>query len=224
MRKRVNLIAIFSIILIFVIVAVSLFIILGNKTSDNNEILNCSTITEVKEYIENNDIASYGFDSNYCHISDVSVMDLIADVEFLFKDEATAQITVFYDLFQKIDEDASQEELESFDVMTYKFTENDKKEIVNSFNKVKQNAENKFGCKFEKYDLIPTQEGLEIDNDENKFYEGLFVREYSVRDSYGMLWLLRFEASYGMARATLIKVVDDSGYEGFIPIVDMTKE
>jgi len=224
--KKINFLAIIAAVLVVIIIAVTLFFVFGNRTEKDNsgEILNCSTVADVKEYIEQNKIESYSFDTDYCYIGNISVLGSNSDVEFLFKNEATIQISVLYPLFQCIDENASEKELESFDVMSYEFTQNDKKDITNAFDKVKKGVENKLGCTLEKYDLIPTQNGLEIEDNEDKFYQGLFVREYSVRDRSGTLWLLRFEASYGLAQATLIKVVDDSGYEGFIPAIDMTKE
>lgn len=223
--KKINLLAIIAIVLVAIIVAVTLFFVIGShNNNDTDDILSCSTTASVKEYIEQNKIEIYSFETDYCHISDVPVLGSEATVEFFFNGESTSQIKAYYTLFQCIDENASEEELESFDVMSYEFTQNDKKEITDAFDKVKKGVEKKLGCTLEKYDLIPTQNGLEIEDNEDKFYQGLFVREYSVRDSSGMLWLLRFEASYGMAQATLIKVVDDSGYEGFIPAIDMTKE
>ena len=154
--KKINLLAIIAAVLIFVIIAVTLFFVFGNRTSkDNNgEILSCSTVADVKEYIEQNKIESYSFDTDYCHIGNISVLGSNSDVEFLFKNEITIQISVLYPLFQCIDENASEEKLESFDVMSYEFTQKDKNDITNAFDKVKKGVENKLGCTLEKYDLI----------------------------------------------------------------------
>lgn len=223
--KKVNLLSIIAIVLFFSI-GVALFFVLGNKgnKSDVNDVLDCSTLSEVKEYIEQNKVESYSFDTDICRMSNVSVLGCDASLDFYFENESTDQIKVYYTLFQCIDENASEEELESFDVMSYNFTQRDKEEIVKAFNNVKSSFERKIGCTLEQYDLVPAHEGVAIEDDDDKFYQGLLVKEYSVRDTSGILWLLRFEASYGMARATLIKVVDDSGYEGFIPKIDMTKK
>ncbi len=224
--KSINLLAIIAIVLVVVIIAVTLCFIIGKNGEKNDEIdvLNCSDLKEVKEFIEENEIEAYSFDTDYCHMSNVSVLNSEATVEIFFKNEATSQFKVYYTLFQCVDENASQEELENFDIMSYSFSQEDKDEINIAFDRVKKSFENKLGCILEQYDLIPTQEGVEVEDNDEKFYQGLLIKEYSVRDSWGTIWLLRLEASYGMARATLIKVVDDSGYEGFIPSVDMTKE
>lgn len=221
--KRVNIIATFAVFILIVAAAITLFFVFNNNNGDY-DLLECKNISDVKEYIEDAKVESYNFEKDSAYLSNVDVLEYNADVEFHFYNEATAQIVSYFTLFQCVDENASEEELQNFDVMSYEFTDKDKEQINSNFNKIKGKFQEKIGCTFEHYDLIPTQEVLEIEDDESKFYKGLYVREYSVRDSYGVLWLLRLEASYGMSRATLYKVVDDSGYEGFISAIDMTKE
>ena len=225
--KSVNIFAIVSVILVLIILAVTLFFVLGNRNDkkpvdDTTDIFDCLTIDDLKDYIKDNKIKTYYFETDSCYIESMLVLGVDAVVEFSFQNNYTSQIKATYQIFECVDENAEEDNLKQIDVKSYQFTKKDKETIQEGFNKVKSGLEEKLGCKLEKYSLIPTREGLKIDDSEEEFYDGSFVREYSVRDKDGKLWILRFEASYGYSRATLIKLINDSEYDGFVPTVDIT--
>lgn len=222
--KKINILAIMGIaLLLVVVVGILIFVRKDDSKAEESNILQAVSKSEVKQYIESNDIEKFSFDTNACYLGDVEVLGNGAQVEFFFdeKDE-TKQIVTYYTLFQYVNDKATEDEIESVeDNSLYDFTDKDKKKITELFDDVKKSFEEYVGCEIEQYDLIPTHEGVSTEDNDENFYQGNVVREYSVRDKAGILWLLRYEASYGSAEATLIKIVDDAEYEGFIPIVDM---
>lgn len=217
--KKVNLLAIIAVILVAIIAATVVFIAVKDNKDDTN-ILNFSTIDEVKNYAEDNNIEKYSFDNEYGCLREVEVLGSTADVEFYFSKGTTSQIVAKYIVFQH---EYEYSEDESVEIPLYKFTEKDKKEISEDFKVIKTAFEEKIGCTLEQFDALPTQEGITLDNSDEQFYQGLFIKEYSVRDKSGVLWLLRFEASNDFAVARLEKIIDDSSFDGFIPHIDLSK-
>jgi len=223
--KKINLLAIMGVALFLVIVAgIFVFVCKDDKPTEECIILGASNRTEVKKYIESNGIEKYSFDTNTCYLGEIEVLGKEAQVEFYFDEkEETKQIVTYYTLFQYVNEKATENEIESVeDNKLYSFTDKDKKKIEESFDEIKEVFGAYMGCELEQYDLLPTHEGVSLEDDAKSFYQGDVIREYSVRDKMGVLWLLRYEASYGNATATLVKIVDDTEYEGFIPVIDMS--
>lgn len=222
--KKVNLLAIIAIILV-VVVAVVLLFCFGNRSESDNkgDLLKCSTVSDVEDYIRRNEIKRYELNDDACAIDGISVFGANSIVEISFQDKAVSRINVDYTLFQDSFEGLSEEERESFDITQYQFSQENKERIDKAFNEIKISFEQYVDGSVDHYDLIPTQEGVSIEENEDLFYQGLLIKEYSLRDRNNVLWLLRYQAAYGMAHATLIKIVDETGYEGFVPIVDLTK-
>ncbi len=223
--KKAYIVAIVVIVLGIVITAVSMSFEFNDseEIEDKNELLKCLTVTEVKQFIDNHKVANYVLNDDDCFINDISVLGSECVSNFIFDGEAVSQIKVEYTLFQDAFEGLSDEEMENYDFSQYKFSEEHKKLISDAFHNIKTEFESFVGCTISQYDVIPTQVGVSYEDSDDRFYQGHLVREYSVRDRNGVLWLLRYKAAYGTAHATLIKVVDDSGYDGFMPIVDLTK-
>lgn len=225
--KKINLLAVMGVALLLVALAgILIFIRRDNSNAEENAILQFVNKSEVQEYIKSNDIEKYSFDTNTCYLGEIEVLGKEAQVELFFDEkEETKQIVTYYTLFQYVNEKATENEIESVeDNELYSFTDKDKKKIEELFDEIKEMFGEYIGCELEQYDLLPTHEGVSLDDDDKSFYQGNVIREYSVRDRGGVLWLLRYEASYGNATATLIKLVDDSEYEGFIPTIDISNK
>ncbi len=222
--KKVNLLAIAAIILLIIIAVVLLFCFGSHDERDNKvDLLKCSTVSDVEDCIKHSEVEAYELTDDYCMIYGISLFGADSQVEYTFSGEAVSRINIDFTIFQDSFEGLSEEELESFDITQYQFAPEDKEIIQKAFDDVKTAFEQYVGCSIDHYDLIPAQIGTQIEDNEDLFYRGLLIREYSVRDRNNVLWLLRYQASYGMAHATLIKIVDDSGFEGFVPVIDMTK-
>ena len=252
--KSVNILAIAAVVLAVVIAIVVLLVVFANPNETRNEValLQCSTMTAVKEYAQRNEL-SYGDSVDGVIVENVPLFGTDSVVNFTFQDEAVSRINVEYVLFQlepgiapedvpeatakelpaDLPEDISEDELfeimyeeieETNSVMQYVFTKEDREEIAKAFDAVKAGFEEYVGCgEITQYDVVPLGEGATAEDDEEKFYQGLFLKEYSVRDRNNVLWILRFHAAYGQSTAILSKIVDDSEYEGFIPVVDLTR-
>jgi len=251
--KSVNILAIAAVVLALIITAVILIAVFANPNEVRNEVglLQCSTMTAVKEYAQRNELA-YSDSVEGLTVGGVPLFGTDSTVNFTLQNEAVTKINVEYVLFQlepeiapedvpeptakevpaDLPEDISEDELseilyeeieETNPVMQYVFSKEDKEAITKAFDKVKAGFEQYVDCAIAQYDVVPLQDGAAAEDDEEKFYQGLFLKEYSVRDRNNVLWILRFHAAYGQATATLSKIVDDSEYEGFIPVVDLTR-
>lgn len=220
--KKVNILAVIGIILILIVLAI-VFITFGNGKNEKNSILSAKNKAEVNEYIKSNKIELYGFESNHCYIDQINLLNSDSNMKIFFNEnDETDQIVVDYTLFEYVNENISEEDIESTENETaYVLTNKDKEKIQKSFEKIKSAFEEYIGCEIKQYDLIPTYEGASTEDNDENFYSGNVIREYSVRDKAGALWLLRYEAANGGASATLMKIIDETEYEGFIPIVDM---
>lgn len=223
--KKVNLLAIIAIVLAAAAAVAVWFFCFGNRGEEDTEtaLLNCSTVFDVEEYISAHGIETYELSTDFCAVNGVSLFGADAEVEFAIENEAVSRIRVKYTLFQDAFEELGETDLETYDITQYRFSQEDKEYIEKAFNDLKERFEQYVGGTLEQYDLLPAQEGVSTEENEELFYQGLQIKEYSVRDRNGVLWLLRYQAAYGMAHATLMKIVDDFDYEGFIPGVDLTK-
>ena len=213
-------------ILVAILLAIVCFIVFGIKGgSDKNlDIFSVSNKEELQEYVSNNKIESYGFDEDVAYIRDIKIFDKTADIEFLMTDDVVDEIDVYFTLFQiGMDEEYENDTDVSDDTVEYQFTDKDKEQINKSFEIIKTSFGDYLGCSFEKYDVIPIENSESLENNEENFYAGKFLKEYSVRDKDGVLWIMRFEASYGSATMVIYKLVDESGFDNFIPSIDLTK-
>ena len=222
-RKTLILIGILLVILISLIC----IIVFGPKTNKgkNLDVLSISSRSEIENYIEQNNIETYSFDEESACISNIDLFDFKADVNFIIFNDNVDEINIGFLLFQytsgteyENDTDVPEE------VPVYQFTDKDKNEISKTFNSIKKHFESYLGCTFEDYDVVPTINFEDIENNEDNFFDGKFVKEYSVRDGNGVLWIMRYEASYGSASVEIYKIINETGFEGFIPAIDMTKE
>lgn len=228
--KRINFLAIIIAVLVVIVVAVTMFFVFGsNEESKNNTVSASTNANEIKSFIENNNIKNYSVDKDSAFLYDVEVFSDDADVEIIYSNDMIKTMTMNYTLFlpydedEKIDVDDTEKDIADTEITYYEFTEKDKENIEKSFNKIKDALGKELGCTIEQYDLIPTQSGVDLQDNTDMFFEGLFVKEYSVMDKFGILWFLRYEASYGVATATIVKVVNDESYKGIIPALDLTK-
>lgn len=174
---------------------------------------------EEKQLVEDRD---YTITSELCNLYDQDLLGSAVDLEIAFEGERILWMNARFDVFWH---DFSDEEMEDGGVTEYSFTEAEKAQITKSFDALREQLERYYGCQLSEYDLVPIVDfgGTSITDSDKAFYDGIVLREYSVRDSNGTLWLLRCDAFNGIASALLCKIVDEYGYENFIPIVDMTK-
>lgn len=222
--KKINLLAVIGIVfLVFIVAGFMIWVSKDGKKTEENQVFLLDNKSDVEAYVDANSLQRYSFDIDECYLGDLQVLGHDAEVECYFDESNNiSQLVVHYLLFQYTSSDETgTEDEESEDTSIYDFTDEDKKKIDESFQSIKKLLEKYLDCKLETYDVVPTyQEANTEDSDEN-FYQGNVIREYSIRDRAGILWLLRYEASYGSATATLEKVIDDSEYAGFIPAIDM---
>lgn len=175
------------------------------------DILSVTNEAEIKEYIDENKISVYGFDENVAFLMGVEVFGELADVEFYLADKNVVEMNAVYYLFSvgSDEEYPNDTDVIEEDEPIYQFTLDDKDSITNKFNKVKENFEEYIGCSFEKYDLVPTHDAETLEDNDESFYNGDYIKEYSVRDANGTLWLMRYEASMGSSIVVISKIVDE---------------
>ncbi len=174
----------------------------------------------VKAYLEEKKLIAeqdYCITAENCSIYGYELLGDQANVEITFDGDRVLQMQAYFELFlHEFPEDTTP--------FGYSFTEEDQEQISKEINNLLEQLGQYLNCELTEYDLVPIIEPhSEISDPEKAFYEGMILREYSVRDRNGILWLLRYDAFNGMATATLYKIVDESGYENFLPIVDLTK-
>lgn len=214
-------------ILALVLVALVCVIVFGPKheeTNKNADILALSNRTELEKYISENSIKSYSFDADIAYIRGIDLFGATADIEFLMTEENFDEISVGYMLFQPSTEVYENDVDVPDEVPIYQFTDKDKDDINKAFDVVKTGFEEYIGCTFEDYDLVPTVDSENLEKNEANFFDGKFIKEYSVRDSNGVLWIMQFEASYGSSTVVIHKLVNESGFDGFVPAIDLTKK
>lgn len=222
--KKFLIISVTAILIIAGVISVIRFV---PKTQDgikeSIDILCVSNESEIKQYIEEENVSIYSFDGDVAYIVGVDVFGTDADIELYMSEKMIEEINICSFLFMagadQIAEDDSMVE-DNSDV--YQFTEEDKKSIEEKFSHIKENFEDYIGCTFTTYDIVPTRDSVPEDTDEN-FYNGDFIKEFSVRDANGILWIMRYEASYGSSSVIISKIINESGFEGFIPSIDLTK-
>lgn len=218
--KKVLIIACVTILLLALVACTQ------NGDGNSIDVLSVMTETELEEYIEKEDIEIYSFSVDMAYIGGVTLFDTESEIEFYMRNDAVTEMDVIFPLFQIELADVSEpptEETKEEILKPYVFTDGEKSEIQSAFQKVKKGFEEYVGGTLESYDIIPTHDMEILEDNDDAFYAGEFVKEYSVRDRNGTLWILRYEASYGFATAVLYKMVDETGFEGFIPGVDLTK-
>ena len=211
-----------------------------SNLNQDNSILNCMNKDDVEKYISQQSYGEHSFyygEDGYYYFSNEPVLNSDAEIEiFLYDNQIetlVAMIEVFYaeassnDYVDENDENIGG--ISEINPQEYIFDDDEKGQIEQTFNSIKKSFECFFNCgEFKTCDYVPAHipeggEKVSEDNDEN-FYRGFVIREYSLRDSDGILWLLRFEASNGSASASILKIIDETGYEGFLPIIDMTQD
>ena len=214
-------------ILALVLVALICVIIFGPKpeeTSKNVDILALSNRADLEKYMSENSIKSYSFDDDIAYVRSIELFGASADIEFLMADDVLDEISVGYVLFQPALDEYENDTDVPDDVPVYQFTDKDKEDINKGFGAIKAEFEKYIGCVFEDYDLVPTVDSENLEKSEANFFDGKYIKEYSVRDSKGILWIMQFEASYGSSTVIIHKFVDETGFEGFVPAIDLTKK
>ena len=223
MKKTIIIISVLAVVLVALICVIT-FVPKSNSVK-NIDILALSAEDDFKEYISNSNIESYSFDKDLAYVNDIELFNKEADIEFYMTDEGFSEINVCFVLFpEEADDEYETDDEVSDDIPEYQFTEKDKNNINKSFEAIKEGFEEYIGCKFTEYDMVPIESLQGVKNNEENFFNGKFLKEYSVRDSDGILWIMRYEASYGSATTVIHKVVNESGYEGFVPGIDLTKK
>lgn len=195
------------ILAVLILIAVGVFFVL-DKEPANTDIFACTTKTAVEDYLKNNKAEQYAMDDGQCRIQNLEVLDREAKVTVLFNAESASRTSAVWTLSDEI---------------AHEFTQAEKEKIGASFDAIKEKLEKKLGTQLEQYDLLPSFEGVVLEDTEEQFYQGAHIREYSIRDEMGALWLFRYEVCGGIAQVSLTRLFDETGYEGFIPAVDMTK-
>ena len=222
--NKVKLIAIITSVVLVVIAGV-LLLTLG-RNSVEYDLLSCNTKGMLEDYIDGNKITNYVLDEQHCSFNSLSIFGRESSAEVLFDNDAIEQISVSWELYDPIKILVANGEITEEQANTeyvHKYTQEEIESLNLSFASLKKEMENRFGIILEHYDLIPTYDGASLEDNAEHFLNGSYIREYSVRDKSGVLWFLRFEICGGIGHASLIKLIDETGYEGFIPILDMTK-
>ena len=183
-------------------------------------ILETTDRSAVEAYFEEKQLIAeqdYYITAENCSLYEYALLSNQANVEITFEGDRVLQMQAYFELFlHEFPEDAIS--------LGYSFTQEEKEQISKEISSFLEQLGRYFNCELTEYDLVPIVSlDAESSDPEQAFYEGKILREYSVRDRNGILWLLRFDAFDGMATATLYKIVDESGYENFLPIVDLTK-
>lgn len=222
--KKVNLIAIIVCVVIAVIIGVLL--LTSGNSSAKIDLLSCNSKATVTQFIEENKINSYTMDESHCTLNNLAVFGKESNVEVLFDSDTVSRMSVSWELYDPIKEmiangQVTEEEMET--EQQHEYTQAEKDDVLSMFNSLKQRFAESLDVELVQYDLIPSYDGASLEDSDEQFFQGSHIREYSVRDSAGILWLLRFEICGGIARVNLFKLADETGYEGFIPVVDLTK-
>ena len=222
--KKVNLLAVIAVALVLVACVVAFMFFLNNKPKeeDNVALLKYASVEEIENYIRDNEINNFFLSETNCLLENVDVLGKVTNVEYTLSQGSVLVANANYVLFQYADENVSDEELDSLDLLEYTFTDKDIKEINQRYDELLALFEGTVNCEFEQFDAIPVYDN-NFEKSDKDFYKGLFIKQYSVRDENGVLWFVSFEARYGSAYATISRVNDESNYEGYIPIIDMTK-
>ena len=242
--KKKTLVIIVSILLVVVFCTVSVIVLLHNKTPHKDSMTAGEELSteSVLSFLSKEDIDNYidgelekdSFDyceDNYCYLSNVTVLDNKSDVEIILDgkkiDALTATIEFYFKDISEGDKSEENDEKNEDDVEpitpTYSFSEKERNEIENKYNIIKNSFERFLKCgEIKTYDLIATHNEDSVSKDEaERFYSGDAIKELSVMDDQNILWLFRFEASNGSASVTILKIINQSEYSGFIPIIDM---
>ena len=209
-----------------IVLVAAVLIFSMEREAPNTDVLTCATRTAVEDFIEANKIKQYALDDASCIFNSLVVLDKEASVEVSFSEETVSRISAVWELFDGHMAHAAADQGEEDDVVNadpYEFTQAEKDEVRASFDALREKLEERLGAKLEQYDILPVYEGAVLEDTEDQFYQGTHIREYSVRDKAGTLWILRFEACSGVVKASLVKLLDETGYEGFLPVVDLTK-
>lgn len=213
MKKKI--IIIVAIVVLVLAIAVTAILFFDNKKNEDPTLLNCSTKAEIDSLIESEKIEATVVRDNYIRIDSYEILSSKAKVEIIYSDDDSFySFSLLFDLF--IHEFAEGEK-------EYKFSSKDKEKIEDEFNDIKIAFGEYLGCELERYDIVPAKDIEKLEDTDEAFYNGDIIREYSVRDENGMLWILSYSAVNGTAQAKLEKIVDEGGFEGFIPSIDLTK-
>lgn len=222
MKKTILIIV--SVLIVIVLAVLCFKFLMQDSAKSANDVFKISNETQVKEYIEKENVKTYSFDGDMAYLGQIKLFGTDSDIEFYMTDGYVDEIDAVFTIFRFDDGVVIEDDTESETSDIYTFTEEDKKKIEDSFANIKKGFEQYVGCSFETYDIRPTHDVENLKDTEENFYAGDFVKEYSVRDNNNVLWIMRYEASFGSSSVVIQKVVNESGYEGFIPAIDMTKE
>lgn len=221
MKKKI-IISVTAIVLIVAVVA-SIVLFGDSDKSSGSEVFSVHTEEDIKKFVKNNNIKSYGFDEDTAYINEIELFDGTAAVEFYMTDGNITEIYADFILFENFAEhEDDSDEIE--EVAVEELSDSDKKHIEKNFEEIKTAFSEYMGCTFESYDVLATYGKENVEDTDENFYSGNFIKEYSVRDKYGVLWIMRYGAVPEYASVSICKLVDETGYEGFIPAVDLTKK
>lgn len=213
--KKINLFAVVGIVLAVILAVVLVFSFAGKKEEQTAlNVFKLDTVSQVEEYAKEHELTYYADFDGVVSLSSSLVLGKEAEIDFYYSDDSVykseAEITLF--------------EAEGEDIASYTLTEKDKANIEKSITELTVSFGEKLGCIFEQYSVVNNFEGVTYDNDTDAFFDSLITREYSVRDAGGTLWLLRASAFNNHACAVLTCITDETGYEGFIPSIDLSAE
>ncbi len=207
---------------VVVVVAFGIVFFAGRDNVSNCNVFSVHAEDEIKKLVEDENIKSYGFDDGYAYITELDLFGETADVEFYMTDGNITEIAASFTLFENFSKEM--DGADEADVAVPELSESDKKKTEQAFETVKSGFCEYVGCTFESYDVIATYGSDNPEDSEENFFNGRFIKEYSVRDSNGVLWLMHYAADSTYASVNIYKLVDETGYDGFIAAVDLTKK
>lgn len=186
------------------------------------DILSFSAKEEISSFIEQNDIESFEED-NCCYLLGTEVFEMDSDAIITYDGDYVKYINVDFLLYERTYSDTELENIPEDGFTAEAFSKEEIKKIEDAFSSFKKKFENYINSdELTVYDVISTGD-TSVQNDEEGFYKGKTVKQYSIRDKNGTLWILNFSASHGSSIASLRKVLEESDYSGFIPNIDMTE-
>lgn len=200
-------------VVVLAIIGVVLFLIFGGG-ADKTELLNCTTRGQVQAFFDEAKAENGYINDAQCYMENVELFGRKATVDVSFNGDLVSDLQVNWILHHL---DFSEDET------AQTFGESDRKIVSEEFENLRKEFSKYLGAELVQYDLAPAYMDAPLEDSDEQFFLGNHLREYSVRDRSGNLWILEMSASYGMAVARLRKVVDESGYVGFIPALDLTK-
>lgn len=165
----------------------------------------CQTADDVERYVQSYSAQDITRVAGSIYLDAAPLWDTTARVEWRLDEDAVAHIAAICTLPSAAKESYTESEIQT---------------MTQAFQTIKTKWETMLGCTVTRCDAIPTQEDVTDTVTDAAFLNGAYIREYSVRDSSGVLWLLRWAATPQSATVTVHKIIDMTGYEYFKPGVD----